>query len=231
MFDDSFIWEPWPIESVEDILRFEERYRDLKKSVPYDWSPEDGLIPHDSGDGSLCLMARGDFKMMAEGPALKPDNAFIAAGCNYCESLVLHSFIGFESCLFRRDSYHARIPPFAISLWQILDQALEKMPLCQSEKLYRACVYEDRDDFVLGELFEPGYSVTTSADSSWLDKPVNKYVIKPLPPEQTKARSIYSVFNKAGEYQVSFLSTARFIITAIDRWGENTRVFYMREDL
>lgn len=229
MLDDSFIWAPWPIESVEDIIRFEEKYQELAKSAPDEWSPDARLVSHDFGDGSLCLMGRGHFKMMAEGSALKQEDAFIVAGCNQCESLVLHSFIGFESCLFRKDSYHSHIPPFAINLWKILDQALEKMPRCECEELYRACVYEDRDNFEIGELFEPGYSVTTSANSSWRDKSVNRYVIKPLAPEQTKARSIYPVFNKADEYQVSFLSTAQLIITAVDSWGEDKRVFYMRE--
>lgn len=231
MLDDSFIWGPWQIDSVDDILRFEERYIKLEKSAPCELSLDAGMMPHDFGDGSLCLMGRGYFKMMSKGSVLRPEDAFIVAGCTQCESLILHSFIGFDSCLFRKDSYHSHIPPFANNLCKILDNALEKMPRSECDKLYRACVYEDRDDFEIGELFEPGYSVTTSADSSWRDKSVNRYVIKPLPPEQTKARSIYLVLNKADEYQVSFLSTTRFEITAIESWGENKRVFYMNEVL
>lgn len=229
MVSNSFIWKPWPIESIDDILKFERQYQELVINTPDDWTYEDGYIPHDFGDGSLCLMGRGHFKIMADAILTNPNDAFIKAGCTPCESLVLHSFLGFESCLYRRDSYYGHIPPFADNMCQILDNALEKMPCCDCVELYRACVYGDRENFEIGEVFEPKYTITTSADSLWKDMSVNRFVIKPLPPHLTKARSIYRVHNKANECQVSFLSSAKFIITFIDNWGESNMVFYMGE--
>ena len=57
----------------------------------------------------------------------------------------------------------------------------------------------------------------------------NRFVIKPLPLCKTKARAIYRVYNKAKEFQVSFLSSAKFVITSIDEWGERKKAFYMEE--
>lgn len=229
MVSNSFIWKPWPIESIDDILKFERQYQELVKNTPDDWTYEDGYIPHDFGDRSLCLMGRGHFKIMADAILTNSNDAFIKAGCTPCESLVLHSFLGFESCLYRRDSYYGHIPPFADNMCQILDNALKKMPWCNCPELYRACVFGDRENFEIGDVFEPMYTITTSADSSWQDKSVNRFVIKPLPQCQTKARSIYIVHNKANEFQVSFLSTAKFVITSIDDWGEGNKAFHMDE--
>lgn len=230
MLSDSFIWKPWTIESIEDILKFEQQYQELVKNTPDDWTCDGGFVPHDFGDGSLCLMGRGHFKIMADVILTNPNDTFIEVGCTQCESLVLHSFIGFESRIYRRDSYYCdRIPPFADSMCEILDNALDKMPRCDCKKLYRACVYGDRENFEIGDVFAPQYTITTSADSLWKDKSVNRFVIKPLPQCKTKARSIYLVHNKANEYQVSFLSSAKFIITSIDDWGEGKKAFHMEE--
>lgn len=229
MVSNSFIWEPWPIESIDDILKFERQYQELVKNTPDDWTYEDGYIPHDFGDGSLCLMGRGHFKIMADAILTNSNDAFIKVGCTPCESLVLHSFLNNESCLYRRDSYHGHIPPFADSMCKILDNALEKMPCCDSVELYRVCVYGDRENFEVGEVFAPMYSITTSSDSTWQVMSENRFVIKPLSQCKTKARAIYRVFNKADEFQVSFLSSAKFVITSIDDWGERKKAFYMEE--
>ena len=206
MFDDSFIWEPWPIVDVEDILRFEDMYRKLVECTPEEWDSEDGFIPHDFGDGSLCLMSKGNFKKTYEGVVARPKDVFIHWGCSPVESLVLHSFIGSESCLYRKDSYYCHIPPIVNELCRILDCALDKLPHNENNVLFRACVYEDRNDFSIGDIFAPGYSLTTSADESWQDKSVNRYIIKPLCPLSTQARAIYTVKNNANEYQQKLVS-------------------------
>ncbi len=228
MIDDSFIWKSLAIESVDDILSFEQRYQNLVNSTPDEWVPVGDLMPHDFGDGSLCLMERGHFKMMAEDIVGNIDDVFIRCGCSQVESLVLHSFLGFESCIYRKDSYY-RIPPIVNTLCQLLDGALDKLPHNEDNMLFRACVYEDRADFSIGELFKPGYSLTTSADETWRNKSDNRYIIKPLGAKDTRARTIYSIINKANEYQVSFLSTAKFIVKKIENWGDGKKAFFMDE--
>lgn len=228
MTDDSFIWQPWPIESIDDILGFEERYRYLVKNTPEEWSPETGFISHDFGDGNLDFMSAGHFRMMAE-DASSSNDVFIKAGCTECESLVLHSFLSFESGLYRIDSYNNQIPPIVAELCHLLDKALDKLPHNNDSPLYRVCVFEDREDFKLGEIFEPRYSLTTSADSSWRDYTVNRYVITPLCAEQTLARAIYRVENKAKEFQVSFLSNVKFLVKGIEDWGHNKKAYLMEE--
>ena len=115
------------------------------------------------------------------------------------------------------------------NLCQILDNALEKMPKCKDFELYRACVHEDRSDFAVGDIFEPQYVITTSADSTWQNHDANRFVINPLPPNLTKARSIYHIYNKANEYQVTFLSNAKFVVSLISNWGNGKQIIYMDE--
>ena len=202
MIDKNFIWEPWSIHSVDDILRFEDQYIQLVKNTPYEWSPETGFAHPDFGDSSLRLIAHGHFKLLNQSISNIPDDVFILAGCTICESIILHSFLDFYSLLYRLDSYHGCIPPIVHNLCQILDNALEKMPKCKDFELYRACVHEDRSDFAVGDIFEPQYVITTSADSTWQNHDANRFVINPLPPNLTKARSIYHIYNKANEYQL-----------------------------
>lgn len=228
MIDDSFIWEPWPVESVNDIIRFEDMYRTLVNNTPERWSPKTGLIPYDFGDGNLCCMSAGNFRRMAE-DVVSNDDIFIKAGCTQCESLVLHSFLGFESGLYRIDSYNNRIPPIVAELCLLLNKALDKLPHNNNLLLYRACVFEDRTDFEVGEIFIPQYSLTTSADSSWRDYTVSRYVIEPLHEKKTFSRAIYLVSNKGKEYQVSFLSNAKFLVKKIEDWGYGKLSFLLKE--
>ena len=229
MLNDSFIWKECSIDSVEDIIRFEGQYQELIKNTPEEWSTDNGFFHHDFNEGSLSLLARGHFKKMSQSVITNPNDAFIRVGCSKCESLVIHSFIGFESCLYRKDSYPNGIPPFVDRMCQILDNALDKMPRCEQHILCRACVDEDKKDFKVGDIFEPGYVITTSTDTSWRNEDANRFVIKPLPADQTKARAIYIIYNKANEFQVSFLSTTKFQITSIENWGNDKKVFYMHE--
>lgn len=231
MLDDSFIWDPWPIESIDDIIRFEERYCELVKNAPDEWTPDAGLLPHDFGDGSLCLMGRGHFQRMVQGGIAGPNDVFVKNGCTQIESLILHSFLGFESGIYRKDSYYRRIPPIVNTLCHILDMALDKLPRSNNNLLFRACVYGDREDFTIGEIYEPGYSLTTSADETWRDKSVNRFIITPLKSEHTRARAIYPLMNKANEFQVSFLSDAKFILLGIEDWGDEKKAFLMEEIL
>lgn len=73
-----------------------------------------------------------------------------------------------------------------------------------------------------------GFCLTTSADLSWEDDSLNRYRIKPLDDEATKARALYKI-SYTDEEQVTFLQDASFCIVEVNDWGEGKKEFVMFE--
>ena len=108
-----------------------------------------------------------------------------------------------------------------------MNNALAKLP-SYSEIVVRACNDYDKADFEVGDVFTPGFCMTCSADITWEDKSENRYIIKPLDEEHTKARNLFDIYD-ISEKQVTFLQDAKFSITAISDWGEGKKQIKMKE--
>ena len=67
----------------------------------------------------------------------------------------------------------------------------------------------DRTDFKIGDVYAPGFCLTTSADLNWKDTSVSRYRIVPRKGDKTLARAIYKVHDNT-EKQVTFLQDAHF---------------------
>jgi hypothetical protein len=93
--------------------------------------------------------------------------------------------------------------------------------------LVRQLNNHDRAGLSKGQVYEPNYSITTSANKSWNDGTENQYVISSLPSNITKAHSI--AFASAYEQQVTFLLDARFIVENIIHNDSKGCIFVMRE--
>lgn len=213
---DSFIWQDCRIESVEELVAFEKEYQRYDKAFGFCYDNEIGKFSCvEMEDGPLSLLQKGRFqqfsKRIKEDPVGKD---FMAAGLTELEALMIMVFRADLSELFRLDAYYNGVPPVAKSLCVILNSALEKLPSV-SEPLIRKCNEYDKVDFQAGEVFEPGFCLTTSADPTWGDDAsVSLYRITPLDVEHTKARAMYLVNNNT-EYQVTFLQDARFRVTSM----------------
>lgn len=83
-------------------------------------------------------------------------------------------------------------------------------------------------DFVVGNVFCPGFCLTTRADLSRQDTSKNRYRIKPLIEGKSKAMAMFMVNNNT-EFQVTFLEDICFMITAINKWGDGKREIEMEE--
>jgi hypothetical protein len=108
---------------------------------------------------------------------------------------------------------------------EVLDIVLEKSPVYdEGNVLYRFCTSDDKVNFKEGEIFRAPHYVTTTK-SNW-EKDTDVYVITPKS-IGTNARSIYKLYNKANENQVSFKRGTSFKITKIEQ-GKYKKI-YMEE--
>ena len=227
---DSFIWQDCRIESVEELVAFEKEYQRYDKAFGLCYDNEIGEFGCvEMEDGPLSLLQKGRFqqfsKRIKEDPVGKD---FMAAGLTELEALLIMAFRADLSGLFRLDAYYYGVPSVAKSLCEILNGALEKLPPA-SGPLIRKCKEYDRVDFQVGEVFEPNFCLTTSADPTWGDdNSVSLYRIIPLEAAHTKARAMYLVNNNT-EYQVTFLQDARFGIASINDRGEGKKEILMIE--
>jgi len=227
---DSFIWQDCRIESVEELVAFEKEYQRYDKAFGFCYDNEIGEFSCvEMEDGPLSLLQKGRFqqfsKKIKEDPVGKD---FMAAGLTELEALLIMAFRADLSGLFRLDAYYYGVPPVAKSLCEILNGALEKLPPA-SGPLIRKCKEYDRVDFQVGEIFEPNFCLTTSADPTWGDdKSVCLYRITPLDAAHTKARAMYLVNNNT-EYQVTFLQDARFRVTSIKGRDNGKQEIVMEE--
>ena len=227
---DCFIWKDCRIESVEQLVDYEKDYQSFYKSFGFCYDNKIGQFGCvEMNDGLLSLLHKGRFQQFSKGIKEDPvGKDFMAAGLTELEALMIKVFRADLSGLFRLDAYYYRVPPVAQSLCEILNSALEKLPPV-SEPLIRKCNEYDKVDFQVGDVFEPGFCLTTSADPTWGDDTsVNLYRITPLNEVQTKARAMYLVNNNA-EFQVTFLQDTRFRIVSINGGEEGKKEIVMEE--
>ena len=106
-----------------------------------------------------------------------------------------------------------------------LDMALEKSPVYdEGNVLYRFCTYDDKVDFKEGDLYQAPHYVTTTKNN-W-NKDTHVYIITTKSVD-TNARSIYKLYNKANENQVTFKRGTLFKITKVEK-GKYKKI-YMEE--
>ena len=227
---DNFIWQDCKIDSIEQLVAFEKEYQRYEESFGFLYDIEVGEFGHiEMEDGPLNLLGRGRLNQFSKG--IKDDSTgkdFLKAGLTELETLMIKVFRADLSELFRLDAYYCGVPPIVHSLCEILDSALDKLPPT-SEPLIRKCNEYDKVDFQVGEVFEPGFCLTTSADPTWgNDTSVSLYRVTPLDVVHTKARAMYLVNNNT-EYQVTFLQDAIFRITSINDRGEGKQEIVLEE--
>lgn len=227
---DNFIWQDRRIESVEELVEFEKEYQCFDKSFEFCYDNEIGEFGCvNMEDGPLSLLHKGRFQQFSKGIKENPvGKDFMAVGLTDLEALLIMSFRADLSKLYRLDAYYSGVPPMALSLCEVLNGALEKLPPV-SKPLIRKCNEYDKVDFQVGEVFEPGFCLTTSADPTWgNDTSVSLYRVTPLDVVHTKARAMYLVNNNT-EYQVTFLQDAIFRITSINDRGEGKQEIVLEE--
>ncbi len=227
---DQFIWQDCMIESVEQLVEFEREYQHHDRGLGMVYDNELSCFGDvDMEDGPMSLLGRGRFQQLAESfrgeDSVNSD--FMAAGLTELETLVIRSFRADLSELCRIDAYHGHVPPFARCLCDVLNSALTKLP-AYNERVVRACNEYDKADFQVGDVFTPGFCLTTSADLTWNDNSQNRYRIKPLDEEATKARALYKI-NYTNEEQVTFLQDASFRIVEVNDRSEGKKEFVMEE--
>ncbi len=100
--------------------------------------------------------------------------------------------------------------PLRDKLLAYLDNALIKLPICNADLLYRQDKYANSDDYTIGNISTWNRSLTASLDDFETNLGV-KFLITPLPEEQTRAHCIYKLYDVdicnrdiIGEYQVNF---------------------------
>ena len=227
---DNFIWQDCSIESVEQLVAFEKAYQRFGKIFEFCYDNESGEFGCvEMQDGPLFLLYKGRFQQLSKG--IRENSVgkdYMSAGLTDLETLMIMAFRADLSRLFRRDAYYYGVPPVAQSLCEILNGALQKLPPV-SALFIRKCNEYDKADFQVGDVYEPGFCLTTSADPTWGDDTsANLYRITPLDVAHTKARAMYLVNNNT-EYQVTFLQDARLRITSIDEPREGKKEISIEE--
>ena len=81
----------------------------------------------------------------------------------------------------------------------------------------RLCNDYDKADFEVGDVL-PRSFVICSADLTWENKSVNRYIIKTFDAEHNKAWNLFDLYY-ISEKQVTFIQDAKFCITAISDLG------------
>ena len=94
----------------------------------------------------------------------------------------------------------------------------------------RVCNDYDKIDFEIGDIFIPGYCLTSSAYLNWKVPLKNRYCIIPLNNGGTNARAIYKIYDNS-EQQVTFLQNAHFRVIDIRGWGDGNMEILMEEFL
>ena len=174
----------------------------------------------------MCLLEKGAFMRTANSKGVIYTKC-LKNGLSDLEAVVLTTFFAEISGLYRKDAYPYGVPPFVNSVCDLLNSAIDKLPV-YTETVVRACNGYDRADFRVGDVFVPGYCLTCSADLTWEKDNENRYRIQPKDIDHTKARALFIV-NDIDEEQVSFLQEARFRVTAVNDWGKGKKEYIMEE--
>ena len=224
---DNYIWQDCQIDSVEKLNEFEKGYQEKGKNFGFCYDREvNEFSPVFMCDGEMTLLDKGVFQRTANHRG-EEHAKFVEEGLSDLEAIVVLTFLAEISGLYRKDAYHFGVPPFVLSVCEVLNSALAKLPV-YTEAVVRACNDYDKVDFNIGDIFTPGFCLTCSADLNWENVSKNRYKITPLDAEHTKARKLFGIHN-ISEKQVTFLQDARFRVTGIGDWGEGKKQFEMQE--
>ena len=146
------------------------------------------------------------------------------------ELTMLGLFIMHHSRCFRDDYYGNNIPEIAKNMFDVLDNAISKAPVTQSETLFRFCVDEDSSEMEIGETITFSHNLTCTTER-WDRRDNSIYIITTLPHDKTRAHDVYRMYpHNEREKQVNFLRGSSFLITNIDNIeGTKYHKFYMSE--
>lgn len=224
---DKFNWQNCQIKSIDELVAFEKAYQEYDKKFEFCY---DTKVNEFSSvymcNGEMTLLCKGAFQRTSKSEG-KLHTKLLDAGLSDLESVYVRTFLAEISGLYRKDSYHNGIPPFIQSVCDGLNNALAKLST-YTDTVVRACNDYDKVDFKVGDIFTPGFCLTCSADLTWENESKNRYKIKPLDSEHTKARNLFCIYN-ISEQQVTFLQDASFRITGINDWGEGKKQIEMQE--
>lgn len=207
--------------TVQELIEIENKYIQDHKEDPVVFN-EIGELEQENSSDDIAFLEKGYIKRHN---SIKNElrRSLTEKGLTDFEILMLMCFVGYLSYAFRWNSYDKRSP--IPEMCDGLDKVLEKCPAYNEENvLYRFCTSDDRTDFKTGEIFKASHYVTTTKDDWGKDTPVYIITAKSI---DTNARSIYKVYNKANENQVTFKRGSCFKITKVEN-GEHKKI-YMEE--
>lgn len=208
--------------TVQELIDIEKRYQNDHKDDPWVYNEVGELEPANLNDDIVFLNKGYIEKHNSIKPETRKD--LTDKGLSDFEILMLMSFVGYLSYAFRWNSYNDKKSPIP-EMCEGLDNVLEKCPVYdEGNVLYRFCTSDDRTNFKIGETFNAPYYLTTTKSNWGKDTPV--YIITPKN-INSNARSIYKVYNKANENQVTFKRGTCFKITKIEEG--NYKKIYMEE--
>ncbi len=197
--------------TVQELIDIEEKYQSDHKDEPWVYNEVGEFEPANRYD-DIVFLEKG---YIARHNSIKPDTRKNLAdkGLNDFEMLMLMCFVGYLPHAFRWNSYNDKKSPIP-EMCEGLDMVLEKSPVYdEGNVLYRFCTSDDKVDFKEGDLYQAPHYVTTTKNN-W-GKDTDVYVITPKS-VGTNARSIYKLYNKANENQVTFKRETSFKITKIE---------------
>ena len=209
--------------TVQELIDIEKKYQGNHKNDPWVYNEVGELEPSNMND-DIVFLSKGYIKKHNE---IKPETRKDLAekGLGDFEILMLMCFVGYLSYAFRWNSYNDKKSPIP-EMCEGLDIVLEKSPVYdEGNVLYRFCTSDDKVGFKEGDLYQAPHYVTTTK-SNW-DKDTHVYIITPRSVD-SNARSIYKLYNKANENQVTFKRGTSFKITKIEK-GKYKKI-YMEEN-
>lgn len=203
------------LKPIEYFLEEEHQYIEMRKdNQDLCFLPDFGIVPSNIDDPLSFLEQNLFHKVYPTIHDLREKLNTSGLKFTDAELLMLLSFEGFMSQYFRNDYWGKHEPPIIVQEMQsCLYSLIAKSPTFTGTILYRFCVSEDKIDFKIGQDYTCPHSLTTTCDN-W-DKDTNRYIITPLPKSQTKAHSIFKIYNHGEENQVNFLPNTSFVITDI----------------
>lgn len=136
---------------------------------------------------------------------------------------MLYCFLGPFSRYFRSDNYHTGIPEVVKEMQEVLDSAIRKAPKCECKTLYRFLNDFDRRNLHIGEVYTPTHSLTTTTED-W-GKDSDMYIIAPVSNGNTRAHSLFELYNHGDETQVNFERGTKFKVVDIKDINNRTIIF------
>ena len=152
---------------------------------------------------------------------------------NDAELTILGVFFMHCPAPFRDDYYTQKgniVPEIAKEMFEVLNSAVSKAPITNSEKVYRHCKYPDIVDLKVGDSLVIPHNLTCTTNL-WPNHDGNIYAIRTLSLEETRAHDIYRMYtHNENERQVNFLRGTRYQVTDIQEIsGTEYHVFNMDE--